>query len=182
MKIFAFFAEGYEEVEGLAVVDIIRRAGIDVEMVSVTDKLEVMGVHNIAVVMDKTIGEIDFNDGDMIFLPGGIPGTPNLENCKVLIDNILKYNETGKKLAAICAAPSIYGKLGLLEGKKATCYPGFEEELKGANVLNEKVITDGNITTSRGMGTSMDLGLEIVKIYKGQEYADALGRKIQYYI
>ena len=182
MKIFAFFAEGYEEIEGLTVVDILRRAGIEVEMVSVTETREVTGAHRITVAMDKTINEIDFDEGDMIFLPGGIPGTPNLEKCEMLLNNILKYNEAGKRLAAVCAAPSIYGRLGLLEEKKATCYPGFEEELKGAILVSDRVVTDGNITTSRGMGTTIDLGLEIVKIYKGQEFADELGRKIQYYI
>lgn len=182
MKVFAFFAEGYEEIEGLTVIDILRRADIEVDMVSVTDDLMVTGAHGIKVAMDKTIAEINFNEGDMIFLPGGIPGTPNLAKCEVLVNNILKYNEEGKRLAAVCAAPSVYGNLGLLEGKKATCYPGFENELKGATVVEDKVVTDGNITTSRGMGTSMDLGLEIVKIYKGGDFADDLGRKIQYYI
>ena len=182
MKVFAFFAEGYEEIEALTVVDILRRADIEVKMVSVTDENEVMGAHGINVAMDNVINEIDFNEGDMIFLPGGIPGTPNLANCELLVKNIIKYNEEGKKLAAVCAAPSIYGNLGLLECKKATCYPGFEEELKGAIVVADRVVTDGNITTSRGMGTTIDLGLEIVKIYKGQEYADDLGKKIQYYI
>ena len=182
MKVFAFFAEGYEEIEGLTVIDILRRAGIEVDMVSVTDELSVAGAHGIVVNMDKTIGEIDFAEGDMIFLPGGIPGTPNLEKCEVLIKNILEYNEAGKKLAAVCAAPSVYGHLGILEGKKATCYPGFEVELKGAVTVADRVVTDGNITTSRGMGTTIDLGLEIVKIFKGQEFADDLGRKIQYYI
>ena len=182
MKIFAFFAEGYEEIEGLTVIDILRRADINVEMVSVTDDREVKGAHGINVTMDKIISEIDFNEGDMIFLPGGIPGTPNLAKCELLIENIIKYNEEGKRLAAVCAAPSVYGNLGILNGKKATCYPGFENELKGATVVADRVVTDGNITTSRGMGTTIDLGLEIVKLYKGQEYADDLGKKIQYYI
>ncbi|MBQ4067643.1 MAG: DJ-1/PfpI family protein [Lachnospiraceae bacterium] len=182
MKVFAFFAEGYEEIEGLTVIDILRRADIEVDMISVTDELSVAGAHGIVVNMDKTVGEVNFAEGDMIFLPGGIPGTPNLEKCEVLIKNILEYNKTGKKLAAICAAPSIYGHLGILEGKKATCYPGFEDELKGAVTVNDKVVTDGNITTSRGMGTSIDLGLEIVKIFKGEGLATELGRKIQYYI
>ena len=182
MKIFAFFAEGYEEIEGLTVIDILRRADINVEMVSVTDEREVKGAHGINVTMDKIISEIDFNEGDMIFLPGGIPGTPNLAKCELLIENIIKYNEEGKRLAAVCAAPSVYGNLGILNGKKATCYPGFEGELKGATVVADRVVTDGNITTSRGMGTTIDLGLEIVKLYKGQEYADDLGKKIQYYI
>lgn len=182
MKLYAFLAEGFEEIEALTVVDIIRRAGINMITVSVTEEKAVKGSHNITVMADRTVDEIDFSEGELIFLPGGIPGTPNLEKCEKLISAILEYNKNGKRLAAVCAAPSIYGKLGLLKGKKATCFPGFEEELKGAELVADRVVTDGNITTSRGMGTTMDLGLEIVRLYKGDAEAESLGKKIQYFI
>lgn len=182
MILFAFFAEGFEEVEALAVVDLVRRAGMEAVTVSVSDKKEVKSSHGITVTTDKLIDEIDFSKGDMIFLPGGIPGTPNLEKCEKLTRNIREYDRQGKRLAAVCAAPSIYGKMGLLEGKKATCFPGFEKELKGAVLVDDRVVTDGNITTGRGMGTTIDLGLEIVRLFQGEKAAEELGKKVQYYL
>ncbi len=181
MKLYAFFAEGFEEVEALTIIDIVRRAGMEAVMVSISDSTKVKSSHGVVVDTDAIIDDIDFSEGDAIFLPGGIPGTPNLYNCKKLTDNILEYNRQGKRLAAVCAAPSIYGKLGLLEGKKATCFPGFEKDLLGAEYVNDRVITDGNITTSRGMGTTIDLGLELVRIFKNEAAADELGKKIQFY-
>ena len=180
MKILAFFANGCEEIEGLTVVDLARRAGIETEMVSINETTTVEGSHKIKFTTDTTIVDVDFESGDMIFLPGGLSGTNNLYNCEVLTDKIKEYFEKGKRLAAVCAAPSVFGRLGLLKGRKAVCYPGFEDELKGATVLQVPVVTDGNITTSRGMGTTIELGLEIIRLFKGETAAEEMAQKIVY--
>lgn len=177
--VYVFLAEGFEEVEALAVVDVLRRADIDTKMVSISNDYEVKSSHDVIIKADLLIKDADFEKADMIFLPGGIPGTPNLASNEVLIKNILEFNEQGKKLAAICAAPSIYGELGLLEGKTASCYPGYEDKLKGAEYKREKFITDGNITTGRGMGSAIELGLELVRILAGREKSEDILKKIQ---
>lgn len=179
-KVFAFFAEGFEEVEALMVIDLLRRTHeVDVTTVSVTDELEVKSSHGFRIMADACIADIDFGEGDMIFLPGGIPGTPNLAACRKLTDNIVAYNEEGKYLAAICAAPSILGGLGVLENKKATCYPGFEEKLKGAQV-GGRVVTDGNVTTAKGLGVALEMGLELIKILVNEEKSNEIAKAIQY--
>lgn len=179
-KVFAFFAEGFEEVEALMVIDLLRRTKeVEVTTVSVTEDLMVKSSHNFNIMADKVISDIDFEEGDMIFLPGGIPGTPNLAASKVLTDNIVAYNEKGKYLAAICAAPSILGQLGILNGKKATCYPGFEDKLEGA-VCGGSVVTDGNITTAKGLGVALEMGLELIKILVDESKSEEIAAAIQY--
>lgn len=173
-------ADGFEEIEGLCVVDILKRALIDVDMVSISDSLTVTGAHGIKITADKLIDEVDFDKGDMIVLPGGMPGTTNLGNCKKLVDNIIKYNKQDKMLAAICAAPSVLGVNGILAGKTATCYPGFEDKLIDACVTNTKVVKSKNVITSRGMGTAIDFGLCIVEYYMGKGKAKELASGIQY--
>lgn len=179
-KVYAFFATGYEEVEALTVVDLLRRAGVEVNMVSVTDEDWVTGSHNISINMDSKFADNDYSDGDLFFLPGGMPGTTNLYAHKGLCDMLVAKASEGKRLAAVCAAPSVFGQLQLLEGKKATCYPGFEEKLLGATVVTYSVVTDDNITTSRGMGTSIDLGLELIALLCDEEKANAIGKGIIY--
>lgn len=174
-----FFATGYEEVEALTVVDILRRAGVNINMVSVTGELEVVSSHGVTVRMDKLFEEID-DSADMIVLPGGMPGTLNLKAHVGLKDMINRYNENGKYLAAICAAPTVYGELGLLQGKNATCYPGMEDGLLGAEKKTDSVVVDGNFITSRGLGTAIDFGLKIVSILIDQATADDLANKIVY--
>lgn len=178
--VYAFLADGFEEIEALAVVDVLRRAKIETKTVSISDKHEVSGSHKIEVKADLLFEEADFEKADLLFLPGGIPGTPNLAAHKGLTEQILRFNEQGKKLAAICAAPSIYGELGLLKEKQATCYPGYEESLKGAVPTEKKVVTAGNITTAKGMGVSIELGLELVRVLDSKEKADDIADKIQY--
>lgn len=177
--VYAFLAEGFEEVEALAVVDVLRRAGVDTQMVSISDDYYVKSSHNVVIKADLLIKEADFDSADMIFLPGGVPGTPNLAACKELTDRIIEFNEQGKRLAAICAAPSIFGELGLLKGKVASCFPGYEDKLIGAEYRREKAVTDGNITTGRGMGASVALGLELVTLLVGKEKAKEVAAKIQ---
>ena len=183
-KAYAFLATGFEEVEALAVIDVLIRAGIEVTMVSISDDKKVTGAHNISIMADALFDDIKNSDADLYFLPGGLGGTNNLgaheELCQLLVK---KFNE-GRHISAVCAAPSILGKLGILKGKKATCYPGFEEYLDGATVLTSdrsvRVVTDGNVTTSRGMGTSIELGLELSSILMGKDVADNLALAIQH--
>lgn len=174
-----FLAEGFEEVEALSVVDILRRGGIETKLVSVSDKLEVVSSHKVCIESDAIIKDIDFDKVDAIFLPGGVPGTTNLKACKMLCDRILEFNKNKKLLAAVCAAPSIYGELGILKDKKATCYPGWEDKLLEAKYVSDRVVTDDNITTSRGLGTSLELGLKLLEILKDKETADDMARKVQ---
>ena len=180
-KIAIFFAEGYEEIEALTVVDLCRRAGIWVDMVSVTDSLQVTGAHGIPVVMDKMLAEVEFDTLDMLVLPGGMPGTRNLEQVPLLMEQVKAFAAAGKNIAAICAAPSVFGHLGLLEGKNACCYPGFEEELTGANVMFHPCEADGNIITSRGMGCAIDFSLKIIERLENDDTASKIGRQIIYF-
>lgn len=177
-KVNLFLADGFEEVEALAVVDVLRRGGIELDMVSVMPQLEVTGSHGIKVTADKMFE--DATEADVIVLPGGMPGTLNLKNHKGLTDMIMEYNQAGKLLTAICAAPTVYGEMGLLEGKDATCYPGMEDGLVGANKKTDMVVCDGNFITSRGMGTAIEFGLVILSVLKDKETAKDLASKIVY--
>lgn len=148
-KIYVFLADGCEEIEALTPVDLLRRAGEDVCTVSIMGRKEVTGSHKITILADETIEEGEFDDGDMLVLPGGMPGTLNLAGNETLAALIRSYDDQGKKLAAICAAPSILGVMGILKDKNAVCFPGFEEKLAGANVLDVPAVTDKNVTTGR---------------------------------
>ena len=179
-KVLIFMAEGHEEIEALTVVDLLRRAGIDIYTVSITGEKKVTGSHGITTVCDKLIETVNFDDADMLVLPGGMPGTLNLGNCELLMDQVHGFNTSKKGLAAICAAPTVFGKAGLLEGKKATCYPGMEGDLKGANTSTDAVCHDGHIITSRGMGTAIPFALEIIRTFQGDEAAEKLAKSIVY--
>ena len=179
-KINVFFANGHEEIEGLTVIDLLRRAGLEVDIVSINEGLEVTGSHNITIKADRLIGDVDFEDGDMIVLPGGLPGTYNLDECTKLCDEIVKYNEENKMLAAICAAPSVLGRLGVLKGKGATCYPGYEDKLEGAACLKSSVVKSNNVITANGMGAAIPFALTIIEHYLGKGKANALAEAIQY--
>ena len=174
MKVYAFMADGLEEVECLTVVDLLRRAGIETVLTSISGKEVITGAHGIKITSDVLMEEISETEEDVLFLPGGMPGTKNLAACKTLTDKLIAHNAKGGRIAAICAAPTVFGELGFLKGKKAVCYPGMEDGLIGATVLTDKVVTDGNITTSRAMGTAMELGLELVRILAGADASDSL--------
>lgn len=180
VKTAIFLANGFEEIEGLMVVDLLRRAEIQVDMVSITDSKEVTSSHAIVVKADKTIDEIDFTAYDLLVLPGGMPGTLRLGECKVLCDGLTDAYNNGKKIAAICAAPTVFGKLGLLKDKKACCYPGMEDELFAAEATTLPVTVDGNITTSRGLGTALLFALSLIEQFQGKEAADAMAKKVVY--
>lgn len=175
-----FFGTGYEEIEALTVVDILRRAGITTDMVSITGEREVTGSHGITVKMDKLFEEVDFDATDIIVLPGGMPGTTNLEAYKPLMDKVDEFYQQDKYVAAICAAPSILGHKGILKGKKACSNPGFESHLEGADVKQEPAVVDGHIITSRGMGTAIPFGLAILGQLAGEEKVMQMKQKIVY--
>lgn len=149
-KVYVFLADGFEDVEALIPVDVFRRGGIVTKTVSVTGTKRVVSAHGVAVEADMLFEEGDFSDADLLFLPGGLPGADNLNAHAGLCQVLLKQNEQGKMLAAICAAPLVLGRLGLLEGRRATCYPGFEGTLKGAQYTAEICTVDGHITTGEG--------------------------------
>ena len=180
MRACVFLADGFEEIEGLTVVDILRRAGVETRTVSITERRLVTGSHQIPVTADSCIKETDFSEAELLVLPGGMPGTRYLGECRPLTELLLQFFREGRKVAAICAAPSVLGDLGFLKGKKAVCYPGFESRLTGAEVLAVPVVTDGHITTSRGMGTAIAFALELTKRLKDEETAKQVGRSIIY--
>ncbi len=179
-KIGIFMADGCEEIEGLTVVDIVRRAGIDITTISISDKKEVAGAHGITFLADEKKGEVDFSTLDGIVLPGGMPGTINLGADETVDKVIREFAAGGKLVAAICAAPSVLGQAGLLNGKHATSYPGFEPKLTGAVTSENPVVQDGNVITSRGMGTAIAFALEIVSYFTDKKTADKLAESIIY--
>ena len=167
-KIGIFMAQGCEEIEGLTVVDVARRAGIEVIMISLNHEVAIKGSHKIIFLADERKKDVDFSELDGIVLPGGIPGTLSLNADETVQKVIKEFAEGGKMVAAICAAPSVLGEAGLLQGKKATCHPGFEKKLVGAEFVAEPVVRDENIITSRGMGTAVDFALAIVEYFAGE--------------
>lgn len=173
-------ADGFEEIEALTPVDILRRAGIKVVTYSVNGDLCVCGTHNIMVDADDVIENADYENVEAVILPGGMPGADNLENCREVQELLKHAYENGKLMCAICAAPKVLGKFGYLQGKKATCFPGFEECLVGAEVTGERVVADGNVITSKGMGTAMDFSLAILEYMKDEETAKKMAATTQY--
>ena len=175
-----FFGEGYEEIEALTVVDILRRASIPVKMVSITGGREATGSHQITVKMDCLLSEVDFDKVEMIVLPGGMPGTKNLEACKDLMKQVDAFVKEGRPVSAICAAPSILGHRGHLRDRQACCFPGMEDQLEGAEVMYDPSVVSGNITTGRGLGAAIPFALSILERYEGREAAQAMAEKIVY--
>lgn len=179
-KIGIFMADGCEEIEGLTVVDIARRADIEIMMISITGKREVTSSHKVTFFADALAAEVNYEELDGIILPGGMPGTLNLGADETVNKTIKEFAAAGKLVGAICAAPSVLGAAGLLAGKKAACHPGFEEKLIGAAVCEETVVVDGNIITSRGMGTAIPFALEIVRYFKDNEAVETLRKGLVY--
>ncbi len=171
--IYLFLAEGFEEIEALCPLDLLRRAGLDVTTVGVTGKT-VTGAHGIPVTADITETEFDPTDLSMVVLPGGMPGTKHLD-ASLIVHRAIDFALANQKpLAAICAAPMILGKRGILEGKEATCFPGFEEYLRGATLSGRSVVRDGDIITAKGMGVALPFGLALVEYFAGKEAAETL--------
>lgn len=171
-NVFLFLATGFEEIEALGTTDILRRGGVRVSTVSIMGELKVMGAHNIPVVADYLFEDADFSAADALVLPGGIPGSNHLNTCTRLKELVMQKFEEGKLLAAICAGPMVLGGLGLLKGRKATCFPYFEPTMVGAIPTENGVEQDENIITCKGPGFVFDFGLTILKNLKDEEIAE----------
>jgi 4-methyl-5(b-hydroxyethyl)-thiazole monophosphate biosynthesis len=190
--VYVFLADGFEEIEAICPIDILRRGQISVTTVGVTGKT-VTGSHGIPITSDITIEEFETNAESlrsdisadntdstlMLLLPGGMPGADNLQSNKILEDALISANNNGSYIAAICAAPKILGALGLLSGKKATCFPGYENMLTGATATGESIVTDGNIITSKGAGAALEFGFELVRVLKGNAIAEKIRETMQ---
>ena len=171
-KAIVFLANGFEEMEATGTVDILRRGGIDAKTVSITDSKKVIGAHNMEYMADATFAEMDFSDAEALILPGGMPGSSNLNSDEPLKELLIEQYKKGKSVAAICAAPMVLGGLGLLKGRRATCYPGFELKLIGANVTGEAVEVDGNVITGKGPGLVFKFALALVSAIRGEAVAE----------
>jgi len=170
-KFYIFLAEGFEDIEALGAVDVLRRAGLPVVTVSVTGELCVRTCHHVGVLADVLFEHCDFSDAALLYLPGGLPGATNLAEHRGLREVIFRHYESGRTLAAICAAPLVYGRMGLLEGHQATCYPGFESELRGATCEGVLVTEDGQFLLGKGPGAVLRLSYAIVARFVSKEKA-----------
>ena len=175
--IIVLLADGFEEIEALTPVDMLRRAGLEVKTVGVGGKIAV-GSHGIPVVCDILPNEVNLCEVSMAIFPGGMPGSLNLDASPFTNEVIDSLLPRGGRIAAICAAPLVFGRRGLLDGKRATCYPGFEGELAGALKVDERVVRDGNIITAVGMGAALEFGLALVEALCGKEKREALARAV----
>ncbi len=175
--IAVLLADGFEEIEALTPVDMLRRAGLDVKTVAVGSKIAV-GAHGIPIICDIEAKEVNEDEISMLIFPGGMPGSLNLDASPYTDKFIAAVQKNGARLAAICAAPLVLGRRGLLSGKEAICYPGFEGELLGARISERSVVTDGNITTAKGMGVALEFANELVRIIAGKQKADELSAAV----
>ena len=180
-KVSVLLADGFEEIEALTVVDLLRRAKVYVDTVSITEDYIVHGAHGINVQTEDLFEEVNFVESDMIVLPGGIPGTPNL-NAHAGVRRVVKdFYDEGKYVGAICAAPTVLSSLGLLKGKHATCHPSVETDLQGTVLTYKPVTVDDNIITSQGVGTAIEFALKLVEILVGEEKAQEIAQGIVYH-
>lgn len=177
-KVYEFLATGFEDIEALATVDILRRGGLDVKTVSITGSEYVETAHGVTVKADMLFEEACFGDADLLVLPGGMPGAANLNSHEGVRRVLTEHNERGRRIAAICAAPMVLGGLGMLLGKRATCYPGFEKFLIGADCTQELFVTDGNITTGEGPAATFPFAYELLALLttadKAREVAEGM--------
>ena len=177
-KIAVHLADGFEEIEAVTIIDVLRRAELDVLVVSVSGNLEVTGAHQLKLIADLLFEQVDYEDIFMIVLPGGMPGAANLDAHAGLKLQIGQFNAQNKYLAAICAAPMVYGNMGILAGKQVVCYPGFEKHLKGAEILNNPVVESGNMITGRGPATAIQFALKIVEKAVSLEKAELVAHQM----
>ena len=180
-KVCVFLANGLEECEGLVTIDILRRAGVEVTTASIHDERLIQSSHHISFYADTLASELDMTQFDMVVLPGGLGGTNNLAASPLVAETVKDFaTDTTKMVAAVCAAPSVLGLLGLLQGKKATCYPGFEDKLLGAEATGEPVVEDGNIITGKGLGATIPFALHLAARLEGTAKAEEIRQQIQY--
>ena len=175
MDALIFLTTGFEEIEALATIDILRRGGVDIRSVSLIDDKIVISGRNISVIADYLFDEVDIDEAQMLILPGG---TVKINEHDGLKSKILEFAKNSKSIAAICAAPMVFGGLGILKGKKATCYPGYEKYLIDAQVTEEPVVVDGNVTTGRAAGFTTNFALELLRQLKGKDVADEIAGKM----
>ena len=175
-KVFIFLTSGFEEIEALATIDILRRGYVNIQSVSLTGDRTVVGGRHISVIADCLFEEVDFTEAQMLILPGG-PGTAKLNEHEGLKQELLNFARQGKLLAAICAAPMVFGGLGLLQNRKATCYPGYEKYLSGAYVVDVPVVVDGNVITGKAAGCTFAFAIELLSQLKGKTVADEVAGK-----
>ena len=178
-KAVIFFAPGLEECEGLVTVDLLRRAGVEVQICAVSNDRTIVGAHGIRIVCDALASDAD-RTADAVILPGGIPGTPNLAASRTVCDLVREFDASGRLVAAICAAPTVLGGLGLLEGRRATCYPGCEDGLGGAEYIDAETVCDGNVITGSGLGAAIPFALELIAYLEGPDIAEKKRRSIVY--
>lgn len=171
-KAIVFLATGFEETEAVGTIDVLRRGGIETKIVSITGELTVTGAHGIQVTAERLFNEAGYPHYDALVLPGGMPGANHLNAYEPLKKELISYYEQHKIVAAICAAPIVFGGLGFLKGRKATCYPSFEPALTGATVTGEAVVTDDHVITGKGPGFVFQFGLAIVEALKGKAVAE----------
>lgn len=179
-KVYEFLANGFEDIEALAPVDILRRGGVEVVTVSITASRSVETAHGVTVEADRHIADIDLSDADMLVLPGGMPGAANLMESEAVCNALLAQHKAGRLIGAICAAPMVLGKLGILEGKRATCYPGFEQHLDGATYTADMVTADGNVITAKGPGAAMAFGYRLLSCFVSEQEVEALKSGMMY--
>ena len=179
-KVYAFLATGFEEVEALAPVDVLRRGGVDIQTVSIMGQREVEGAHGVTVLADLLLDECPMDDADLLMLPGGMPGAQHLDGCLPLQQALVQHHRKGKLIAAICAAPMVLGHLGLLQGRKATCYPGFQSHLEGAEYTAELVTVDGNIITGEGPAAAFPYAYTLLATLTDEATADKVAEGMMY--
>ena len=178
-KVYVFLAEGFEEMEAVTPIDLLRRAGVDAKLVSVTGNRAVTGAHGVTYLADLLFEEIE-EDADMLVLPGGLPGTTNLQAHEGLTKLLLKQHEAHKWVAAICAAPTILASLHITDGRRATCYPGLEDQMDAAKMIPCGAVQDGNVITGRAAGSADEFGLACLRALKGEDTARQVASDIVY--
>ena len=179
-KAFLFLADGFEETEATGTADVLLRGDVQLITVSIMGKQTVVGAHGIPILADRLFEEIDCGEADALILPGGGPGSQRLNEHEALKEQLVRHSEQRKLVAAICAAPLVLGGLGLLNGKKATCYPGVEPQLTGAILTDAPVVADGHIITGKGPGLVFDFGLAVLVALHGEEIADGVAKDLLY--
>ncbi len=176
--VHVYLADGFEPIEGLCPVDLMRRAGIEVVTISINETTTVKAAHGITVIADTTVSELDGTIPELVMLPGGMPGTLNLGACRAVTDAVMAAWKAGAFVAAICAAPSVLGSLGLTAGREAICYPGFEDKLEGARLSEHSVVRDGKLITAIAMGASVEFGLALIEALRGKALADKIKESV----
>lgn len=179
-KAVILFADGVEECEGLLVVDLLRRAKVEIDIVSLNKQLNVLSSHRVNVSCDALLDEVDFSNYDLLILPGGMPGTKTLSENDTVLHQVSEFYSSGRKIAAICAAPSVLAKAGILNGKRATVHPNFRDQMKDAVLTDQEVVVDGEITTAWGLGAAIPFGLELVSQLVDDETASRIKSAIGY--